>query len=1020
MTKFRKSLLIFGLLTLIIVAALGTFVVLSVIGSIKSEPIELEFTVEDAEQEYNGEALKATSYYLSAGRLVEGHTFEVTVKGEQIDVGEGDSTLEVKLFNENGYDVSDEYSVKVNGGKLKVTKCGISIKLKDKDVIYGGETFGITDSDYDVTGGNLPKGHRVSLNIKDEWAQNTSGWKNGAKALTAKDVDIIIFDSNGRNVSENYFSDISGSFRLVKRPITLAPLSAEKTYDGRELTCTQYSISKGSLAVGHYIAEPVFKGLSGENAVVKNANEDSPLIVLADAQIYDADGNNVTQFYDIQSDRATLTVRRANLTIVAKSVSREYDGKELTLADDTEPLSCTGLATGETVTVEYEGSVKGIGSAENIIKSHTVSDGGNNNYNVTYKSGVLEVTKANLNVALKNSVKEYDGLPFYLKEATKEQANFGSVSDFYTVTLPDGFTVSECELDGILEEAELCNTTYNLKTFKVADADGKDVSDCFNVVSKPAVCRINRCAVNLFQTEGTLSKVYDGNFDFSSGIGFADDKLVSSHSFKSVTVASFTPDEGMTEDAVMQSVPVVSFSIVDSVGRDAIGYYDIQNLKTFRANVVIMRKPLEISTLSYNKEYDGIAVGGDLTYGLLAPSDRVVVTEAVLQSDYTEEKKNKPVFAIYNDKNEIVTDFYKLTEDYGTIKISKKSLLVSLEYCEIEYSGVDLAADNATLVNNIRCDALNPDNFKLTLNGETTSIGEKTVQIDWKETNETNDNYSLSYGNLKFDIVKRKFTCPINAANAQKYYDGQPLIMSDMDSNLIDNSGLDCSIDINTFNCISSNILGEVNAYNYPATLVYENATDRITVNGEYNILKSTVQIVSRKKHEKNYDGKPYSFDTNDLVLKIHGTDTELTSLKVRDYTATEVTAASSVPQSVEISAATIVIASTGEPVGKDNVEYETSNISVTINRQRLNMYIDSTKFVEGVNNYNPNLVIIADGLAEGNRIEYIEDATVAKIGATAFFEVYDSTKGEYRFTIYDAQDNDVTTYYIIPTEDLH
>ena len=59
MTKFRKSLLIFGILVLIIGAALTTFIVLSLTGSLKAEPIELEFTVEDASQEYNGQTLRA-------------------------------------------------------------------------------------------------------------------------------------------------------------------------------------------------------------------------------------------------------------------------------------------------------------------------------------------------------------------------------------------------------------------------------------------------------------------------------------------------------------------------------------------------------------------------------------------------------------------------------------------------------------------------------------------------------------------------------------------------------------------------------------------------------------------------------------------------------------------------------------------------------------------------------------------------------------------------------------------------
>lgn len=1026
MTKFRKSLLIFGLLALIIGAALGTFIVLSVIGSIKEEPIELEFTVEDAEQEYNGEALKASSYYLSDGRLVAGHTPVVTFKGEQIDVGTGYSSLDVKIVDERGYDVTDEYSIKVNGGELKVTQYSILIGLKDKEIEYGGTVFSVTEKDYEVIEGKLPQGHRVSLRIKEEWAENINNWKNGSKSLTAKDVDIVFFDNNGRNVSQNYNYALSGSVKLVKRQITLLPLSAEKTYDGRELTCSQYSITKGSLATGQYL-EPYFKGVNGETASVKYANEDDPLVVVVDAQIYDNEGNNVTQFYEIEPLRGTLTVHRANLTIIAKSASQEYDGKPFTLSDDDEAESCLGLVAGDSVTVEYSGSVTGIGKAKNEIEKHTVSNDGNGNYNVTYQSGVLEVTKANLTVTLKDREKEYDGKPFFKQGATSAEATYGNVSDFYEITpLPSGFLLTGCELDGILEESELCNTTYNLKGYTVSDSNNNDVSDYFNVTSKPAVCKITRRVVNLKLTGSTLSKVYDGNFTFTSGIGF-DKQVLSGHTFKSVTVEPFTPKDGLSK-----TVDIVSFSLVDSLGRDAIGYYDIQNLNTFKADVMIIPLELSVSTMDYNKEYDGIAVGGDLTYGLLAPTDRIHITEAVSEVNCTgaDGKKNEPSFEIYNSKNEVVTAFYKLDKKYGTIKITQKTINVYLEYHERDYTGTALQA--TALFDKIKCDTISPDNFLLQINTtDTVTVGEKTVTINWKtvegdgydEYETFKNNYKVSYGNDKFAIIQKKLECSINAEAAKKYYDAQPLIMSDMTNNLIDTSTLGVEVNLNEFTCTSSSVLGEVNAYRYPATIVYENQSYKITAKGHYEIEKSMVQIVSPKTHEKDYDGKPFTFDVADLVVKIVGTTDPLSSLAVRSYTATSeaidvnTLSGSNAPKSVEINGAVIVLASTGEAVSANNLVVKQSSIAVTINPTRLRLSINTTNMKQQ-GEYEPEEFIIANGLGEGNYIVYND----AKVSATSFgVAVYDlysedvSTHVKYlNFAIKDKSGKDVTGFYII------
>ena len=71
MSKLRKSILIIGILIIVIAASLATALALLATGTIKTDPIELIYSVKDAEKIYDGSPLKATEYRLTSGVLGE-------------------------------------------------------------------------------------------------------------------------------------------------------------------------------------------------------------------------------------------------------------------------------------------------------------------------------------------------------------------------------------------------------------------------------------------------------------------------------------------------------------------------------------------------------------------------------------------------------------------------------------------------------------------------------------------------------------------------------------------------------------------------------------------------------------------------------------------------------------------------------------------------------------------------------------------------------------------------------------
>ena len=87
------------------------------------EPLAITVKAGDAQKIYDGTPLKCDEYELIQGQLLEGHYVNVClVKGEQTDVGRSDNMIsQFVIFDENGKEVTQNYSIELLAGKLKVT-----------------------------------------------------------------------------------------------------------------------------------------------------------------------------------------------------------------------------------------------------------------------------------------------------------------------------------------------------------------------------------------------------------------------------------------------------------------------------------------------------------------------------------------------------------------------------------------------------------------------------------------------------------------------------------------------------------------------------------------------------------------------------------------------------------------------------------------------------------------------------------------------------------------------------------
>ena len=80
----------------------------------------LKIRSSDASKSYDGEPLTATGYVLLDGELKEGHVIKVITFGKQIEVGSSDNHFTVIIVDENGKQVTTEYEIIKECGKLEV------------------------------------------------------------------------------------------------------------------------------------------------------------------------------------------------------------------------------------------------------------------------------------------------------------------------------------------------------------------------------------------------------------------------------------------------------------------------------------------------------------------------------------------------------------------------------------------------------------------------------------------------------------------------------------------------------------------------------------------------------------------------------------------------------------------------------------------------------------------------------------------------------------------------------------
>ena len=384
-----------------------------------------------------------------------------------------------------GNDVTSEFSVAVEPGKLVVNKRGVVLQsasatkpydgtpLESRNVSVSGDGWAVGEgADYAFTGSRLYVGT----------SDNTFDYVlNGGAAA-------------GNYTIEKRYGSLTVTNRDALYEVTVAANSTTVVYDGVEqrVSGLQNETDRG-VAVQVDGRTYYVSGLAAEAAGTVAGTY--PATVTGTPTVLDAQGNDVSTQFAVDTQSGSLVVEQRPLTLASASLSKKYDGRPLT--NGAEPLAVEdGWAAGEGASYVFTGSVVLPGeTAPNAFAVKANAGTNLSNYVVSKSEGQLSVenrdARYEATVTAQSGTFAYDG-------AAHTVAGFVGQTDRGIPVQVDGQTYY---VSGLTSQAEGTNVVESVASIPVKgvaavkDADGNVVSDQFNVRVVPGSLTIQPAAL---------------------------------------------------------------------------------------------------------------------------------------------------------------------------------------------------------------------------------------------------------------------------------------------------------------------------------------------------------------------------------------------------------------------------------------------------------------------------------------------------------------------------------------------
>ena len=553
-----------------------------------------------------------------------------------------------------GNDVSDQFSVTPEAGKLVVSKRSVVLQSGSGTKAYDGTE--LVNHNIAVSGDGWATGEGADYSF------------TGTQTLVGTSDNMFDYALNGGAKAENYQIDKRyGSLTVTNRgaqyAVTVTANSATVTYDGTEQSVAglQNQTDQGVAVQADgrtYYVSGLAADVAGTNVGTYAAT------VSGTPMVRDADGNDVSDQFAVTTQPGSLVIEQRPLTLESANLSKKYDGRPLT--NGSEPLAVEdGWATGEGAAYVFTGSATLPGeTAPNafVIKAN---DGTNlDNYVVSKVEGQLSVenrdARYDATVTAQSGTFTYDGTAHAVDGFVDQTAQGIPVQ-------ADGQTYY---VSGLISKASGTNVADSMATIPVEgvavvkDADGNDVSDQFNIKVQAGSFTIDPAEL-VIAANDTGKRYGDGDPALTASVS----GLVAGDTFNGSYVLTRTAGENAgTYDITVSDVQLGALSNYTAT--------------TLAGRFIIA--PAGEVTLVVNdssKTYDGTPLepSGFNPIGL-APGDTVEVTYGGSQTDAGTSEGTITDYVIRNAAGEDVTANYPtINIEPGTLRVDPMQVVITVD-----------------------------------------------------------------------------------------------------------------------------------------------------------------------------------------------------------------------------------------------------------------------------------------------------------------------------------------------------
>lgn len=387
----------------------GNYTIAKSEGKLTVDPITAPVTVtivgKTATGTYNGKELTAEGYTFTSDN--EYYTQDkVAFSGDsevaRTDAGKNEMGLPGKFANADTTNFTNVTFV-VTDGYVDIAKADVTLKSADLTKPYDGTAL------TNKNGGET----ETPLATESGFAEGEGATYifSGSQTVVGSSANTFSYTLNEGTKAENYnITKTEGTLTVTNRDakyqITVKANSAAATYDGEQHSATGIETNEFTVEGNVYTVS----GLTTENPVKTNAGTYSNNIT-GTAVVTDANGNDVSDQFEVATRNGSLVIDRAAVTMKSASDEWTYDGNEHVKH---EMKSVTGFAEGEGATFAYTGAITNVGEKKNTYTYTLNANTSADNYTFAEPEyGTLKVNpvtdKVTVTIKGKQDTKSYNG-----------------------------------------------------------------------------------------------------------------------------------------------------------------------------------------------------------------------------------------------------------------------------------------------------------------------------------------------------------------------------------------------------------------------------------------------------------------------------------------------------------------------------------------------------------------------------------------------------------------------------------